>query len=141
MIDWTDPKCMVTQHFSVGDCLMLHHWGRLATKDDGADFDKLLFLCKKLELIRAEIGHPMNVHCMFRSTAYNREIGAPPNDVHSMNLAIDFDCAPGLTTDQVKAILLPILEDWSIRMENNGPKSSWVHIDLHPVIHSRFFLP
>lgn len=142
MIDWTNQECAVTEHFSVKDCLFLHHWGRLATADDGADMAKLLTLCQKLEEVRALFaGFPMNVHCMFRSPQYNKEIGAPANDVHSMSLACDFDCGPNFTTDAAKAVLVPELERLGIRMENNGAGSSWVHIDLHAVIHNRFFLP
>ena len=38
-IDWTDENAQVTEHFSVRDALLLHSWNRLATEDDGADFD------------------------------------------------------------------------------------------------------
>src|SRR5271170_6667661 len=95
MIDWTNPTDQVSEHFSVNDCLMLHSWNRLATQDDGADFDKLTALCQILEQIRSTLNCPMNVHCMFRSTQYNLEQNIlPPTglDVHAMNLACDFDC-------------------------------------------------
>ena len=142
-ISWNDPTCEVTPFFTVNDCLMLHRWSRLATKADGADFGKLTTLCQKLEEVRAILGCPMNVHCMFRSTKYNLEqkimVAKDGLDVHALSEACDFDCNENLTTDEVKAALMPHLESLGIRMENNGPNSSWIHLDLHEVIHSRFF--
>jgi len=140
-IDWTDPKSQVTEHFNVSDMCMLHQWGRLATVEDGCDFDKLIQLAFMLEKVRALLGVPMRVHCAFRSAEYNLRIGAPAHDVHSLCEACDFDCSPHLTTDEVKAKLLPELEAMGIRLEDNGPGASWCHIDVHPVIHARFFKP
>jgi uncharacterized protein YcbK (DUF882 family) len=142
MPDWTNASDSVTEHFTVGDCLTLHNWNRLATEDDGADFDKLTTLCEKLEEVRDALDCPMKVHCIFRSTAYNQEqkILMPTGaDVHSFCEAVDFDCGSELTTDEIKAILLPMLQSFGLRMEDNGPGASWVHIDLHPVMNSRFF--
>jgi hypothetical protein len=142
MIDWNNPTSQVTIHFTVNDCLMLHSWNELATENDGADFDKLILLCQKLEEIRNYLSCPMNIHCIFRSQEYNQHQSIKPiADVHSMSLACDFDCHPNLSCDEVKAKLLPELENLNIRMEDNGPGASWVHIDLHPVIHNRFFKP
>lgn len=141
MIDWTNPKSQVTQHFNVADACELHMWKRLATPADGLNPDKLIVLCQKMEQIRTYLGCPVNVHCMFRSPAYNKQIGAPSNDVHSQNMACDFDCLPHLTCDQVKEKLLPKLEEFGIRMENNGHGASWVHIDTHSVIFKRYFKP
>ncbi len=141
MIDWQNPIQQVTSHFTESDCLMLHSWGRLATEADGADFDKLTILCNKLEEVRAILGCPMNIHCMFRSADYNKLIGANTNDPHEQNMACDFDANPNLTCDQVKSILMPQLENLGLRMENNGQGASWVHLDLCPVIYNRFFIP
>src|SRR5271166_1568596 len=69
--DWTDPTSIVTEHFTVNDCLMLHSWNRLATEADGANFDKLLVLCQVLEKVRDILNCPMNIHCMYRSPKYN----------------------------------------------------------------------
>lgn len=140
MIDWTNPKDKVTEHFTVNDCLMLHNWNRLATDADGADFNALQTLCNKLEEVRTLLNCSMNVHCMFRSKEYNIEQGIllpTGDDVHAMNLAVDFDCGPNLTIQQVKDILEPQLEVLGIRMEFGT--TTWVHIDLHPVGNARYF--
>lgn len=142
-IDWTDPKCQVTEHFTVNDCLMLHSWNRLATAADGADFDKLITLCNKLEEIRTLLNCPINVHCMFRSKEYNiaQSILLPTgNDVHAQCLAVDLDCNSNLTIQNVKDILEPKLEALGIRLERGT--TNWVHVDLRPPGPSgRYFTP
>ena len=143
MSDWMSPTDQVTLHFSVNDCLMLHKWNRLATEKDGADLDKLTTLCEKLEEVRTLLNCPMNVHSMFRSTAYNLAQGIlPPTglDVHALNLACDFDCGSNLTIQEVKDILEPQLDSLGIRMERGT--TTWVHVDLHDVGPSgRYFTP
>lgn len=138
-IDWTNPAAQVTEHFTVSDCLMLHSWNRLATEADGADFDKLVALCSKMEEIRTILGCPINVHCMLRSQAYNQAQGIKPvADMHSMNLACDFDCGDAHSIDEAHSILEPQLEQLGVRMEKNT--ATWIHIDLHPVVNARYFL-
>lgn len=139
-IDWTKGNSQVTEHFTVNDCLMLHSWNRLATEADGANLDTLQNLCQVLETIRDSLNCPMNVHCIFRSQDYNKSQGIRPvGDVHSMSMACDFDCNDTMTIQQVKDILEPLLEQLGIRMEQGT--STWVHVDIHPVGHARYFLP
>lgn len=143
MIDWTNPNCEVTEHFTVKDCLFLHSWNRLATEQDGVEFDKLIILCNKLEEVRSILGCPMNIHCIFRSRQYNIEqkILLPTgNDVHAQNLAVDFDCGHILSIQQVKDILEPKLKDLGIRMEKGT--TTWIHLDLRePGPSGRYFTP
>jgi hypothetical protein len=141
-IDWTDPLAPITTHFLVGDAITLHAWNRLANESDGLTDDgkaALITLCQKMEEIRTFLGCPLNVHCMFRSQDYNSQVvKAIPNDVHAQFLAADFDASPHMTIDEIHAKLEPVLEQYGVRMEQNTP--SWVHIDLHPVVHARYFL-
>lgn len=144
MIDWTDPTSEVTPHFTVHECLYLPQYKRLANESDGLTTDiqnQLVLLCTTMEKIRTFMGVPVNVHCMYRPPAYNDLIGAPTHDVHSMGMAIDFDMEPNVTCDQVKGHLQPVLEQYGVRMENNGNGANWVHIDIHPVMYQRFFNP
>lgn len=142
-IDWTNPSCSVTAHFTVADCLMLHSWNRLANETQDGLTDggkaKLITLCQKMEEIRSILGCSINVHCMYRSPDYNAQVvKAIPNDVHAQFLACDFDTNGHHTIDEIHTILLPKLENLGIRMEQNTP--GWCHIDLHPVGHARYFL-
>lgn len=141
VIDWSNPKCPVTEHFTVADACMLHSWNRLANEADGFDNaakEKIIAVCKKMEEIRAFLGCPITVHCMFRSQKYNQEIvKAIPNDVHAQSLACDFDCNGHLTIAEVHSKLESVLEKMGIRMERDT--DTWVHVDLHPVINARYF--
>jgi hypothetical protein len=143
MIDWTDPTAQVTPHFIVNDALMLHNWNKLATEEDGCNFNRLETLCQKLEEIRTLLNCPMNVHCMFRSKEYNIEqsILLPTGaDVHSMSLACDFDCNKDMSIQDVKDALESQLDSLGIRMEKGT--TTWVHVDLHSVGPSgRYFTP
>jgi len=142
-IDWTNPECKVTTHFTVSDCLMLHSWNRLANEAQDGVTDggkaKLITLCQKMEEVRVLLGCPINVHCMYRSPDYNAQVvKAIPDDVHAQFLACDFDCGKFLTIDQVHGILEPFLEKYGIRMERNTP--TWVHLDLRtPGPSGRYF--
>lgn len=131
-IDWTDPEAAVTEHFKVKDLIMLHAWGRLANESDGFDEvmqSKAVVLAQKAEEVRGILGCPMNSHCGLRTVAYNQSQKiVPAADVHSMMLALDFDCNPVMSIDAIKAKLEPHLEALGIRMEFGT--TTWVHFDL-----------
>lgn len=142
ILDWTNPKCHVTEHFTVEDACMLHSWNRLATEKDGFDDAmkaKLIVVCQKMEEVRAALGCPIKVHCMFRSQEYNRDVvKAKPDDVHAQGLAADFDCSPALTIDQIKEKMEPLLATMNIRMEFGT--TTWIHLDLRaPGPSGRYF--
>ena len=40
-----------------------------------------------------------------------------------------------------KQLLLVKLEEFNIRLEDNGDEANWLHIDLNPPINNRFFKP
>jgi hypothetical protein len=141
-IDWADAKSHITPHFTVGDAIMLHSWNRLATDEDGLTDDgkaKLIVLCQKIEEVRTHLNCAINVHCMFRSQKYNQEVvKAIPNDVHAQFLAVDFDCSPTLTIQQIKDKMEPVLESMGLRMEKGT--TTWVHLDLRaPGPSGRYF--
>jgi hypothetical protein len=138
-IDWTDPKSQVTEHFTVGDCLTLHSWNRLATEADGANFEELTNLCQILEQVRDALGCPMSVHCIFRSQDYNKSQNISPSaDVHALCLAADFDSNNTMSIQDVKDKLLPLLESLNIRMEKGT--TTWVHVDTRtPGPSGRYF--
>lgn len=140
-IDWADGACRVTPNFTVAECLTLHAWNRLGTELDGANFEKLITLCQKMEEIRAILGCGINVHCTYRSSQYNIEqkILLPTGmDVHAMSLAMDWDADEKYTIQEVKDILEPKLEELGIRMERGT--DSWIHTDLHqPGASGRYF--
>jgi hypothetical protein len=142
MIDWSDETCQVTSHFTVKDCLYLHGWQKLAcVKNSGVKTERIVFLCQKLEEIRALLNYPINVHSFFRSISYNESQGIKPSDdVHSESIACDFDCAPFLSIQEIKDKLRPHLEILNIRMEKGT--ETWVHVDIRaPGPSGREFTP
>lgn len=142
MIDWTDPEAQVSTYFKVKECLYLPTWSRLANESDGLNDDikaHLEALCSKMDQVRDMLGCSMNVHCIYRPPAYNLVIGAPENDVHSLGQAIDFDCMPNISCDQVRAKLVTELDKYEIRMERGT--TTWIHLDIHPVGVQRYFYP
>jgi hypothetical protein len=78
---------------------------------------------------------------MFRSQAYNEDQKIlPSDDVHSQSVAVDFDCEPVMTIEQVKNALRPLLESLDIRMEKGT--TTWIHIDMRaPGPSGREFIP
>lgn len=141
-IDWTDPKASVSPHFSVHEVLWLPTWGRLATEADGLTTEvkeQLVNLCFIMEKVRNLLNCPINVHCTYRPPEYSKLVGGSEHDVHTLGMAIDFDCHPAMNSDDVKAKLLPEIERMGLRMENNGKNALWIHLDTHAVVHARFF--
>lgn len=142
-INWSDPESQISEHFTVHEALFLPTWGRLATEADGLTDEiknNLVNLCFIMEKVRILIGFPINVHCMYRPSTYSKLVGGSLTDVHTQGMAIDYDCNPNLSCDQVKAILIPQLKALNIRMENNGSGALWIHNDIHSVGNARYFL-
>lgn len=149
MINWIDPKSNITTHFTVNDCLYLPKWTRLANEADGLTEDvkhNLINLCAKMEAVRVFLKNkPINVHCMFRPALYNKLVNGSKSSQHLYGNAIDFDVGGAVNEmcDHTRLLLEPKLEEFEIRMEDTSdkPQRNWVHIDVGPVIHNRYFKP
>lgn len=147
MIDWANPKGKVSTYFTVHDLLYLPKWDRLANVSDGlTDHIKLhlVTLALKMDVVRLFLGSPIIPHVTYRPPAYNKLIGGASESAHmclgnyaAMDFhAFTFDC------DNVRGKLVPMLEQYGMRMENR-PQSNWVHMDTKPPPTGghRFFLP
>jgi len=136
-INWNDIESNITPNFTVHEATYLPSWKEyhLPTEQEK---ENLLAMCRLLEKVRLLYG-PVIVHCMIRPADYNTEIGGAPNSPHIQGLAADFHI-PTINCNELRARLLPKLEKWGCRMECN-PGSDWVHLDLFPVQHSRYFNP
>lgn len=134
MIDWTNPACQVTPHFTVKDCLWLPHWNRLANYEDGFDEemqDVILATCQKNEQIRTLLGVPMTMTSMFRPQKYSPLVGGTEHDVHTKGVASDFTTVPQMSIEDAKSLLRPNLAALGIRME--AGTTDWIHIDTWQV--------
>lgn len=145
MIDWSNPNTRVSEYFTVRECLWLPSWHRLANEFELIDEMKLnlIELCKGLDKVRDFFKAPIITHCMLRPFPYNILVGGAPNSAHLMGQACDFHIQ-GLEgpvhCDNVRSVLVPSLESLHMRMEDR-PGSDWIHVDIAPVTHSRYFKP
>lgn len=141
-IDWTDPNCMVSDHFSVKDCLWLGRLNRLATELDGLTReikDRLIETCEMAENIRSVLDRPLRVTSMYRPPEYSVSVGGSSHDVHTRGIAIDF-FPISLDIEEAKTKLRPHLAALGIRMERGT--DVWIHIDSHdPGPSGREFVP
>ncbi len=144
-IDWTAGICPVSRHFTVKELIYLPSWGRLALPEDGLDDAvkvSLMALAGAMDVVRDWLGLPIKVHVTYRPEAYNRAIGGASHSYHVLGMAMDWE-PEGITPGEaIESILAHRkLEDWGMRMENNGPLPSWVHLDLGAVTFARYFKP
>lgn len=105
----------------------------------------ILKVAPKLQAIQALYpGRKIMVTSWLRPDLYNEwekpyGVGGALGSFHPKGGAVDF-IVPGVACDEVRAMLEPKLEELQIRMENL-PEAGWVHIDVAPVVYSRFFKP
>ena len=153
MIDWSAPEAMISRHFSVHEALWLPTWRREADEEDGLDERvkaELVRLAKIMDIVRDRIEVPIVVHCWFRPKAYNALVGGAQGSAHTCGgpwSAVDWSAAlpscqsRGESCDKLRAMILPWLEEFGLRMENNGPGAPWVHLDTKPPVATRYFKP
>lgn len=145
-IDWTEPSCKISQYFTVKDAIFLNNWGRLGRESDGLTVEikrsLWLFANEKMDTIRRFIGRAIYVKSWWRPKKYNIEIGGASYSSH-MAVEVDTDeCAcdwwadmdgdgdkDGADCDAIKALLMPKLQEFGVRMENNGKGAKWIHND------------
>lgn len=152
-VDWTDPKCPISKHFTVHDAIWLPKWNRYADKDELSEGtqESLVHLFGKLDSVQEFLGVILMIHCALRPEKYNEEIGGAKqsahmarvdmNKVRSLLAAVDFSAVLGQGSvnedcDLIRALVQEKLELWGLRMENN-PGGNWVHLDTKPVMPGR----
>jgi uncharacterized protein YcbK (DUF882 family) len=163
MIDWNDPKSKISKYFTVKEALWLSELNRLAglPEDDLTD-EKKANLQKTfawMDKVREWIGKPIKVTIAFRSLSYHLdlyrrinekrkaqgqpELRVPMKSSHLFGNAVDF-VVIGMDCDSVRQKILDEkkLEEWNLRMEDNGKGANWVHLDDRAVgPGGRFFKP
>lgn len=148
-IDWSDINSPLGRHFKVKDAIWLPQWNRAATEEDGLTEEiknNLIETFSKLDTIRDYIGKPIKVHVAFRSTEYNALVKGAKASSHLLGKAIDWSAhmgedSLGADCDKIKELLEPCLEEWKLRLEDNGLGATWIHIDTAKVISKRYFKP
>jgi uncharacterized protein YcbK (DUF882 family) len=144
------PEEKISDHFTWKEALWLPELNRMADETDGVTeqiLDNLKTLFHKLDKVREYFGKPITVHVCFRSMQYHLDLykrinakrvaqGLPEQHVpmasaHLFGMAVDFHIKD-ITCDDAKAKIMKdkMLEIWSMRMEDNGLNSTWVHLDI-----------
>lgn len=126
------------ENFTYGEALYLNRWNIYAIPNRQvlAEIEKLAI---KLQKIRGILKKPMLITSWWRPEEYNKLIGGASQSWHITGGAADFRC-PNISADRVREILVPVLDDFDIRMENL-PGSNWVHVDTKDPVRNRYFLP
>jgi len=158
-----EPSDKISKYFTYKEALWLPQENRMAeigSEVDDTSLENLKILFSKMDLIREFLDKPIIVHITFRTMEYHKklyeqinakkkaqglpEVKVPMGSPHLYGQACDFH-ANGLTCDEVVKLLLDNnkLEEWQLRMEDNGVGANWVHIDIKSVGASgnRFFKP
>lgn len=146
-INWSDPKSKISDHFTVHEATWLPSWSIYHTPSED-EKTNILNTVSKMELIRAYVNAPINVHVWIRPSIvnnpnssyngqnYNEYVGGASNSAHITGLAVDFD-VQGISCGDIKAKLLIKLQEFNIRCESDT--TNWVHIDLYPANPNRYF--
>jgi len=148
-IDWSDPKCKISKHFTVKEATYLPSWKCYHTVSE-SEKEEILKLAKIMDTIRERIGKPIAVHVWIRPKKancpgherdgqdYNLFIGSTSKkSSHIIGAAVDFHVTGVSDFNALRQKILPWLEELCIRMENQ--QGNWVHIDTRKKGFSRFF--
>jgi len=143
MINWANPQCKITPHFTVKEALWLRKWGRIANAYDGLTSEhkaNLVDLFNKMELVRTYFNRPVHVTSAFRPYSYNKLIGGATHSAHIYGMAVDW-YINNMSGDVTRYWLVRKLNAWDMRCENS-PRTTWVHLDIRePLANGRFFRP
>lgn len=126
-------------NFTWQDALFLHKWEMCVFPPDNIE-QQIILTAHVMQKIHDYFGKPITVTSWLRPKAYNAFIGSKDTSPHLEGKAVDFQVAE-YTADQVRAMLMPKLDEFMIRMERN-PFSDYVHIDVRdPGPGGRYFDP
>lgn len=151
-VDWRSPQSKVSDHFTVGEALLLRQW-RLTADPSWLTVPVMQSICRTaawLDQVRGIVGKPLLIRSWWRPSAYNAAIGGATRSAHLTGNAVDFwtdqdgdGKMTGQDCDALKELLMPHLEPLGLRMEDNGVGARWVHLDDRPVLPGghRFFKP
>lgn len=132
------PGC---SHFFWREFLWLNTWEVHVFPANEEVKQNIIRVANAMERVRAYLDHePIRVTSGYRPPRYNEIIGGAKYSQHRLGNACDF-IHNKLSAERVRELLLPVLDDFNIRMEDLSG-ASWVHIDLRdPGRGGRFFRP
>jgi len=164
-INWEDPTQKISKYFTVKEALYLPSWNcyHVPTEEEKTN---ILFMAKKMDIVREFLNAPINIHCWIRpdkvncvgfdpktvkadtpakqaalaALDYNAFVGGAKASMHRIGSAVDWS-AKNIKCDDARTKLIPKLEEYDLRMEDLKG-SNWVHLDCRkPINNVRFFKP
>lgn len=145
-----DPSVKISKHFTYREALWLPLWNRISIERDGLTQEVIntlkYFLGTHMDAVREFYAQPLLIHCCYRPRLYNHTIGGAQNSAHmalDTNIAaIDFH-VEGMTCEAARALIIPQLKSFGLRLEDNGVNANWLHLDNREPSSefSRFFKP
>lgn len=160
-LDWNDVSSPISKYFSVKNAIWLPQENRSCSPDELTDEIKenLKITFQWMDKVREYFGSPITVTICVRTMAYHLalykrineqrvkegkpELRVPMGSMHLKGKAVDF-VVKGLSCDEARERILKDkkLEEWGLRMEDNGKGSNWIHLDdREPGPSGRFFKP
>lgn len=116
----------LSEHFSLEE-LTRTDTG-LPNHPDDADLDRLRSTAHKLEVVRAFLGHPIQVNSGYRSPEVNQAVRGVSTSAHCLGYAVDF-ISPGFGTPTEVAFALA---NSGIKFDQLIREYGWVHISFDP---------
>lgn len=141
-----------SKYFSWQEALTLHSWGvqHIPSEEEKTNIIKMAAI---MDVVREFLNCPLIVHCWIRPILnnpsspydgqdYNAYCKGASQSEHKVGLAVDYNPQTMSCIDGID-LLIPKLEQFGLRMENNGPNPTWIHNDCKDLIpgHSRYFIP
>ena len=124
-INWKDRKADISKWFCVHEAIYLPSWDVYAQPTEEQKVN-ILELAQVMDKVREIVNAPIIVGCWLRPVEYNKMIGGAKNSAHLSGKGVDFSVA-GKSCDEVRALLLPHLEELNVRMEDKLG-SNWIHL-------------
>ncbi|EFX62689.1 hypothetical protein DAPPUDRAFT_336587 [Daphnia pulex] len=148
-IDWSNPQSKISQYFSVHEATYLPSW-QLHHIPSNLEKQNIVDLAKKMDAIRIMLNRPVTISCWIRPGSvnapgteyhgkdYNLFIKGTKNSAHKEGKAVDF-YSTGISCDEIRTMLLPVLETMGLRCEQLPVGSPWVHVDSRPAINGNYY--
>jgi uncharacterized protein YcbK (DUF882 family) len=115
----------ITEHFALSEFACPAY----GPPTEQGHLDTLARLCAQLEVLRAELGAPINVISGYRSPAYNERIGGATKSQHMNACAADIK-VKGVTPREVHTTILRLIEEGKMEEGGLGLYETFVHFDV-----------
>jgi hypothetical protein len=147
-IDWSDLNVSISKYFTVKNATWLPQEGRAVSGEELSEEIKanLISTFQWMDKVREWAGSPITVTICIRTMKYHLDLykrlnsqraaegkdplRIPMGSMHLKGKAVDF-VVKGISCDDIKKKILDEdkLEEWGLRMEDNGAGAGWVHLD------------